>query len=114
MFGLKIPGSLDALLGRVASGVMSPRVLVMFGVLVVGCGHVGNPLWVVQGVWATPCGLSTAWHVHAVVLRGGGVCAFLAHGVAGEGEVVRVVDDAVEDRVGEGWFADRVVPGGGW
>lgn len=36
MFGLRIPGALDALLGRVASGVMSPRVLAMFGVLVVG------------------------------------------------------------------------------
>lgn len=35
---------------------------------------------------------------------------FLSHAVAFEGDTVGVVDDPVEDRVGDGGLADHVVP----
>jgi hypothetical protein len=34
----------------------------------------------------------------------------LAHGWPVQFQTIRIVDDAIEDRIGEGWLADDVVP----
>ena len=44
------------------------------------------------------------------VLSGSSGGAPFAHALAPELDAVRVVQNAVEDRVGQGWVADDVVP----
>ena len=41
---------------------------------------------------------------------GDGLGGFLAQGIAAQLEAVGIVDDAIQDRVGEGRIADQVVP----
>jgi hypothetical protein len=36
---------------------------------------------------------------------------FPSHAVATKGDTVGVVDDPVEDSIGDGWFADDLLPG---
>ena len=46
------------------------------------------------------------------ICRGLGPCCllFLAEALAGEFDAVGVMDDAVEDGIGQSWIADDVIP----